>query len=323
MTVYWSIARSLLLFLLCVVPPSVFSQQVGNFHLVIDGKEDRPESGERGRVRIQNNTVVTDNGRLLRGAHGNCTNKVYADLSWWERMRDEFGLNVVRLDTRITSPPDSNNLPDMKDLNAVFRDVDIAVDMAGKAGMYIVIDNHTSCCGKYNAELVRRFWEVAAPRYKDRTHVIYEVQNEPVKGANYSSTAIAFQEDMYRYIRQRAPNTHIILWSAMYGANSSFLSKVESADIDYSNASVGIHPYHWEKQDPQWQNVARLRDKHPVIINEFTTDSWKGDTDPMAIWRFAERTGLSWIALDLRDGGNHGDGVYDPNKWPVELWRKP
>jgi hypothetical protein len=41
-------------------------------------------TGERGRVRVQNNTVVTDDGQLLRGAHGNYTNTFYKNLSWWE-----------------------------------------------------------------------------------------------------------------------------------------------------------------------------------------------------------------------------------------------
>lgn len=270
----------------------------------------------RGRVQIVDNTVVADNGALLRGAHGWALNPVYKDLSWWKDLKDTYHLNVVRLDTRITEPDTSTQLDDLVDVEALFADVDVAVDKAEQAGMYIIIDNHSSCCIKYNPELVRRFWEVAAPRYKDRTHVIYEVQNEPVPGNQGFTQAadIEFQEEMYHFIRQRAPETHIILWSFAKILRNSKSSVDEAPSIDYSNASVGVHPYDHLITDPDFQLLNELREAYPVIISEFTGIK---QTDVLGIWDYAEQEDVSWVYLDLGVGGNNGDGVENPDEWPV------
>jgi hypothetical protein len=277
---------------------------------------------ERGRVRIVDGVVVADNGSLLRGAHGNYSNTVYKQLSWWTNLRDKYKLNTVRLDTRITWPPDSDRVSDMLDLNKIFADVDVAVNKAAEAGMYIIVDNHTSCCGNYNRTLVEAFWEKAAPRYKDRTHVIFEMQNEPVAWypKDYTADDIQFQADMYQFIRARAPKTHIILWS-FSKSTSDMKAKIDQAPaIDYSNASVGIHPYrHTTTNGLNALNA--LRASYPVIITEFANLPDK-NTYPLTIWDFAETNGISWMYLDLRffpDGsyGNYGDGVWDPKAWPV------
>ncbi|HUP02036.1 MAG TPA: cellulase family glycosylhydrolase [Gemmatimonadota bacterium] len=266
-------------------------------------------------MEVQNNTVVADNGALLRGAHGNATNHVYKDLSWWEDLRDTYKLNVVRLDTRITKPHDSNDVEDLVNMNNLFANVDDAVDTAELAGMYIIIDNHTSCCLKYNPELVRRFWEMAAPRYKDRTHVMYELQNEPVTGnKGFEDVDIQFQEEMYHFIRQRAPDTHIILWSFAKITNTSKSAVDRAPGIDYSNASVGAHPYGHLTRDIGFEHLSELRSSYPVLISEFTILK---ETDPAQVWNYAEDQELSWVYLDRRDGGNHGDGVADPEEWPL------
>ncbi len=277
---------------------------------------------DRGRVRIVDGVVVADNGSPLRGAHGNYANDVYKNLSWWINLRDHYKLNALRLDTRITWPPDSDKLSDMLDLDQVFGDVDAAVDRAGEAGMYIIVDNHTSCCGNYNRALVEEFWDEAASRYGDRTHVIFEMQNEPVAWypEDYTADDIEFEADMYHYIRSRAPNTHIILWS-FAKSTSAMKGKIDQApSIDYRNASVGIHPYRHTTTDGL-NALNALRAYYPVIVTEFA-DLPDKDTYPLTIWDFCENKGISWMYLDLRflpDGGygNYGEGVVDPAAWPL------
>jgi hypothetical protein len=201
-------------------------------------------------------------------------------------------------------------------MDALFEAVDAAVDAAERAGMYIIIDNHTSCCTKYNPELVRIFWDIVAPRYKDRTHVIYEIQNEPVSGfGGFRRVAdIRFQEDMFHYVRQRAPDTHIILWSFAKITETSKDAVDKAGSIDYRNASVGVHPYGVISQKGDFQYLRALQSEYPVLITEFSNIL---NVDTEKVWDFAESQGISWVYLDLRDRGNLGDGVADPEEWPV------
>jgi hypothetical protein len=278
----------------------------------------------RDRVRIADHSVVTDGGEILRAAHGNSRNRLAADPSWWAAMRDRYGLNAVRLDTRITRRPTNAPYPDstehLLDVQAVFASVDQAVDAANQAGMYLILANFTSCCGHSNLAINKVFWAEAATRYKDHRHVLFEVQNEPVEGVEYGPADVAFQEEMYRFIRERAPETHVILWSAMYGAKRELLDVVRRApSIDYRNASVGIHLYWHDRDDPEWNNTSRLREHFPVFNTEFSVGEKAGKVDADKVWAYSERTRLAWAYLDLRKTrtgfGNYGDGVLHKCAW--------
>ncbi|MEE8287976.1 MAG: cellulase family glycosylhydrolase [Nitrosomonadaceae bacterium] len=273
----------------------------------------------RGRVRLENNTIVTDDGQILRGTHGN--SRQSQSLAWYTTMRDQYGINTIRLDTRISSRPTNASYPDstayLLDINPIFSKVDTAVDRAEQSGMYLILANFTSCCGTYNTELNKIFWEEATARYKDRKHVIYELQNEPVGSANYDAGDIAFEEEMYHFIRNRAPNTHIILWSVMNGTKASLPGIINQAPtINYSNASVGIHPYWHNRDDANWTNTNKLRSLYPVINTEFSIDVKKlSKVDVEKVWTYSENTKMSWVFLDLRNGGNYGDGVLHSCDW--------
>ncbi len=278
----------------------------------------------RERVRIVDNTLVTDTGEILRAAHGNSRNPLFVTRSWWTTMRDRYGLNAVRLDTRITDLPTASRFADstdnLVDVDAVFDNVDVAVERAGEAGMYVILANFTSCCGQSDLELNKVFWKEAAARYKNSPHVVFEVQNEPVEGIDYQPADVALQQEMFRFIRELAPDTHIILWSAMYGTKAELLDVVErTPSIDYGNASVGIHMYWHDRDDPDWSNVTRLRERFPVIATEFAVSEKTGKVDPEKVWAFAEETGLAWAYLDLRrtrrGTGNLGDGVLNTCVW--------
>lgn len=294
----------------------------------------RPET-PRDRVRIVNNSVLTDTGMLLRGAHLNA-NSSY-DLAWFRTMRDKYGLNTMRLDVRITTRPTNASYPDSTaylkpDLEQVWRSVDKVVDLAQQAGMYLIITNFTSCCGEYHEDLNKIFWGAAAPRYKDRKHVLYEVQNEPTAWTpeKYDATAIAFEEEMYRYIRERAPLTHIIMWTPAHGTRLALLGKVrQGTDINYSNASVGIHAYGFTTEDPNFTNTINLKKEYPVFMTEYSMEPGnQTDTERAAkLWQYLETNKISWTFMDLSETtsggfGNFGTGVSLPCQWNF-LWPAP
>ena len=71
-------------------------------------------SGERGRVKIKNGTVVADNNYLLRGEHlifsdnsapntpDDWLDRMY-DITFWQTLKNDFHMNTVRL--MIMRPP--------------------------------------------------------------------------------------------------------------------------------------------------------------------------------------------------------------------------
>lgn len=292
-------------------------------------------AAERGRVQVLDGTVKADNGALLRGEalfltdiDGQSTAPITLadtyDLSYWRALRDTFNLNTVRL--FVMRPP--QNWPGgpgtdcfpptyrcfqldypLNPPDTTLDVIDDMVDIAASLGMYIIIDYHP--VGGFDRDDAVAWWNTIAPRYKDRTHVLYELANEPVawNAAAYGTDAINFQRDLYQLIRGHAPDTHIIVWS-FANATGPMKDKVDLVpEIDYSNASVGYHPYQTD------QNAFNaLRNAYPVFATEI------GD-DRLAKALTAENAGISWISLD---GANNyifgGPGSFSPDdvSWPAD-----
>jgi len=287
----------------------------------------------RGRVKVVNNTVVADNGALLRGTHLRFGDEgyrnftwvtddigIYRNLSWWTDIRDNYNLNTVRIMAYIL-PEHSVNMSDLRELNDYSQKVDLAVNLATQAGMYVILDDHSSCCQQYNKNETRLFWQYFAPRYANYTNVIYELKNEPVYHAEgYTAEEIDFQEEMYNYIRSVAPDTHIILWSFDGGSQDKALGIVNNGtEINYTDASVAVHPYKYATIDPNFTYLSQLKENYPVIISEFANCCHlESASDRLAIWNWAEQTGTSWIYLDINLSVDHS-GATNPDEWPM-IW---
>jgi Cellulase (glycosyl hydrolase family 5) len=275
------------------------------------GAETYPQ---RGRVKIVNNVVVADNGSLLRGASGNSFEvQRYAQFSWWTNLRDNYKLNTVRMFMYCCKPVDTIVNPvNLVNLNNLATNIDAAVENAKRAGMYLIL--HIYNKAGYNAAVAKRIWGVIAPRYKHETHVIYEAFNEPVhwQPSAIDAADIADQEEIFRYIRARAPSTHIIMWSPAH-INDPLIAKVRAGTgIRYSNASVGYHPY----QSSTYATAGRLRAAgFPVINTEFSRA--KGIQYLSGVWNYHESNRISWIFLDLStQGSNTQTATPNPSHWP-------
>jgi hypothetical protein len=284
-----------------------------------------PTGAERGRWQVDaQNNVVADNGYPIRGEHMVVSNysgrddytilDIYDDALWRE-IRDDYKLNTIRLmlsrppqnwDGRIGANCNSDNYR-CYDFDYVFFNgatlldvMDEAVNKAAEMGMYIVIDYHP--VGGHIMSDFAAWWDVVAPRYKDRTHVIYEASNEPVMwGANdYTAQDIEDVGLMYQHIRALAPDTHIILWSFAQG-DDDFKATVQlGTGIDYSNASVGIHPYGYNRPF-----VEALRDDYPMIFSEVGLNR-------ILATQNHEQIGASWIWLD---------GIWNHEPGEIVTWQ--
>ncbi len=290
-----------------------------------------PPSGERGRVQIVNNNVVADNGFPLRGEHvvfntdtdsNAWTMAAMYDVNVWRMLRDDYRLNTIRL--MMSRPPQNwgggpgdNCEPPIyrcypldyvhPNGKTTLQVMDDMVNMAAALGMYIIIDYHP-VLGHYEVSVdAAGWWSQVAPRYADRTHVIYEASNEPG-----GSSLTRYEEELYALIRSYAPDTHIILWS-FDTLNSGRKGQVDKADsIDYSNASVGYHPY-WSYNTA---DLETLRSAYPVINTEIGADRVKRTGQE-------EANNVSWIWLDGAAGlysGTPPADTFQPEDvtWPAD-----
>lgn len=299
--------RSPLLFLLLILPVALAGCQSPK--PVAKPKPVSIAPGEeRGRVHVANGTVLTDRDTILRGASMMILAKPgYAvDENYWRSVR-ELGINAIRLDVKTVQVG--------KTVEEQLPYLDKAVDLAASNNMYIMFKTSVKP-GTYDLDSLIDFWTVAAPRYKDRTHVLYELTNEPVSGpapwgqANqWTDKVIADLTKVYNIMRSSAPDTHIALFTTpnLYPDCASYKTVIaKMKGVDWTKASVAFHHYRGTEKFGE-ANIVCLRQSYPLIMDE--TNYWNSDgaaqNTPRTVLRLYEKLGISWFSLDGKGSTNH------------------
>jgi hypothetical protein len=132
--------------------------------------------------------------------------------------------------------------------------IDQLVDWTGQDGLYLVLTiGNANAGGTYNASFAVAFWTNYAPRYAGRTHVLYEIQNEPYYSAGNSQPSpaglIGFERDMYNLIRAAAPATPVLFFSypVFRDANGVITDvnalQAQIPSLTWSNEAIAFHGY--------------------------------------------------------------------------------
>jgi hypothetical protein len=255
----------------------------------------RDRAGARERPRVENGTIVSNAGLLLHGfTIGIDVNPDFAVAQpTFDEAAQSNGLNTVHVYLE--------NWADATGKNAA--QADEIVDAAAEAGLYVIIaiggglsGNGHPGNGWFDIDKVRSFWSFYAPRYKDRTHVLYELQNNPenVCTAPLQPATIAMEREGYSLIRGLAPDTPILLFSfrSMPDASTITDSITQVADVvDWSNAFVATQADMTCSPVTSYATVlgaARARNV-PVVITSTPTEGW----EPFG--RELESDKVSWL----------------------------
>ncbi len=311
------------------------------------------QSPDPPRVRIYKSgqiwTVRTGTGNVMRGVavpvylyQRQAGQAAYLkDPAYWDLLKANR-INAIRLVAfdgwqRSHGKPGSKtpypytNLNDAVQLRDLLSEMDAVVNMAGQRGMVVMINFHDT--GNYKdpdyskpadangqfpplatRQYVTTFWSVISRRYAARTHVFFELLNEPVKwkAADYTATDVANFKQLFTMVRTNAPQTHITVLSfathypSTGRTNRQVCLDLQAAGIDFSNASIGFHPYN--ERYPRNNDSTYLMDlmrSFPVINTEqnfpkgMITDSSDPDSrgldgDLMGT-QSMERLGISWF----------------------------
>lgn len=197
-----------------------------------------PISGERGRVQVRDGNLLTDKGTRLRGVTFGIDAAPGAgfDATLFAELTHESGLNTIRIYLENHAQESGSHAAQADDI----------VELAAEAGAYVIIAiGGGDAGGSFDLDKVRSFWDFYAPRYAERTHVIYEIQNIPENSCEpLSVETLDMEREAYARIRASAPSTHVALFS--FGATPTLeqvdgaLDAVEDV-VDWSKASVAFH----------------------------------------------------------------------------------
>ncbi|MBX3435322.1 MAG: carbohydrate-binding protein [Pirellulales bacterium] len=230
-----------------------------------------------------------------------------------------LGFNAVHLYAEVFDPnyvsgaPGSGRAP-----GYAATEVDKIVNSTRDLGLYLVMTiGNGANNGNYNQDYIVDFWSLYAERYKDETHVVYEIQNEPVAWSPpYSSPtanptgALDMQVAAYNTIRAHAPDTPVLLFTyavigGTNGANNAltdihlFNQQVfGDQNAVWSNEAVGLHGYGgWKGTSEAIATLVAAG--YPCLMTEYSAEDWGGRVEGVSqeLTAELERLKVSWMTF--------------------------
>ena len=230
------------------------------------------------------NTILTDQHTRLRGIslswdggdpYGSQP-KVIPTPAQLQRLSDTFGLNTIH----VYLEGNASQNPNPVGVNVL--DADALVAATREAGLYLILT--IGCNGEngsiHSMDFARDFWSLYAPRYKDETHVIFEAHNEP---ALYTPNQWTVQDwnrqvELYHHIRDRAPDSLILLGSFMgFAGDPTFgVNLLEANGVTWDNCALAHHGYESKAGIEAAIKLVHSGPNRPALLN---TEFWPGDTE--------------------------------------------
>ena len=248
---------------------------------------------QRGRVQMQDGTLVTDKGNLLRGAFVSLDNP-------WSSMPDreqvsnirQLGLNTIHVYAE--HPYDASEENPQPGYN--MEDIDSLVKWTSEDSLYLVLTMAGWSPAKDS--FVYEFWDIYSERYKDETHVIYEICNEPEAGEGHGPHIAPMMINAYDTIRSHAPETHVLILSSVYSIEiDSIFKRLNDIGkhVNWNNTSVALHGYcRGVSEEIRAFNQQVLDSGYTVTITEFESVLLQ-DYAGRALIRVFEEQGLSYL----------------------------
>lgn len=260
----------------------------------------------RGRPTLNatGTTFVAENGNLLRGPFASTEWGNPPPLSAIQSIKN-LGANAIHHYGEVFNPNYSGVPGPGDEPGYAVNRIDQMVQMTRDEGLYLVLTiGNGGNNGSFNYDYVMDFWSFYAPRYKDETHVIFEIQNEPhAWSAPYPQAALDMEADAYTLIRSLAPDTPILLFSfAVLGSGPAAVADIaevsSAASIDWTKAGVAIHGYAGhEATTASAEHI--LAAGYPVFMTEFGGSDWGNPKHGLDVEMTAqlERLGVSWLTF--------------------------
>jgi endoglucanase len=299
------------------------------------GPADLGAGGQRGRPKLNaaRTTFVGDNGQPLRGPFTSTEWTAATSYDQIAKMK-ALGFNAVHLYGESFDPSYPTNGSTAPGYAA--SQIDSIVQSTRDLGLYLVITiGNGAANGNYNRAYITNFWNLYSARYANETHVLFEIQNEPVAwGPPYSSPtatptgALDMEVAAYKAIRANAPDTPVLLFTYAVlgdsGGASAALTDIHAfntnvfgnANAVWTNEAVAFHGY--AGANAMSNAVSQIiAAGYPCFMTEFAGNVWGTGVGGLDAYSVAdlERLGVSWLTFQYIPPTGVSDDVTDPKHY--------
>lgn len=269
-----------------------------------------------GQLSIKDGGFVDENGeklRLLGAAMGwNVMEPMFVNTTTYSYLRDDWGLNCVRMSLEATVPYDSIGYMDEyanRDYWNYF--LDMKIDTCIETGLYAVVCYHNYYNINDTLEGAEAFFTHVCEKYGDCPNIIYEIGNEPSGDDNTATWAEVkeYADVIIPLIRSYNPDAVIVCPTPGWGCA---LEEDYNDPLAYDNVIYNYHLYVNEFSQEELDKVAGiLADGFPVFLTEYSScgaNNEPNDFEGTAKWEeVLDEYGVSYIYHNIKPNYSDDD----------------
>ncbi|MBQ7535410.1 MAG: cellulase family glycosylhydrolase [Stomatobaculum sp.] len=281
--------------------------------------EPSPGPLEAGTLHVEGTQLLSQDGKPLRlcgiSTHGLQWYPQYVNGDTFRELRDNWNINVIRLALYTEESGWCAQGAAEKDRlrNILHR----GIRLAAENDLYVILDWHILSDGDPNQHLAeaKAFFQEFSHEYKDSSHILYEICNEPNGGVSWARIK-QYAEAVIPVIRGNDPDAVILVGTPTWSQD------IDQALADpitgYGNVMYTFHFYaatHKQELRSRLQKTVDLG--LPVFVSECGLCSADGngsiDRESAAAWlELLEQNGISTVFWNLSNK-NEASALLSPS----------
>ncbi len=241
-------------------------------------RDGRARPSACGRLQVLDGKLCDREGEpvMLRGVstNGLITAESFLNEALFRELSGDYGVNLIRL-AMYTYGMGTVGYCTHGNKEQHKADIAKGVALAKQADLYVIIDWHILSDGDPNTYLdeALAFFSEMAETYRDETHVLYEICNEP-NGVDWQ-TVKHYAEQVIPVIREQDPDAVILVGSPDW---SKDLDSVAADPLPYENILYTMHFYSaTHKAEYMERTQRRSQSGLPIFVSEFGVTAASGD----------------------------------------------
>ena len=249
------------------------------------------------QVKDKYNQPFTLRGASTHGMHWG-DGETFLNKTAFQNLRDEWGVNMVRLVSYVTQGGYTQGSKDKLD-----KHIQKGVSNLTELGMYAIIDWHVHAENPNDkkSEAIQ-FFDTYSKKYKDQSNIIYEICNEPT-GTPWNQIR-PYAVDVVNTIRANDPDAIIVVGTNTWSQDVDEVA-TNGGKIDDPNVMYTIHFYSGSHGESLREKVrTALKAGTPVFCTEFGVCEASGNggfnLEEADRWiDFFEENGISYCCWSL------------------------
>ena len=249
------------------------------------------------QVKDKYNQSFTLRGASTHGMHWG-DGETFLNKTAFQNLRDEWGVNMVRLVSYVTQGGYTQGSKDKLD-----KHIQKGVSNLTELGMYAIIDWHVHAENPNDkkSEAIQ-FFDTYSKKYKDQSNIIYEICNEPT-GTPWNQIR-PYAVDVVNTIRANDPDAIIVVGTNTWSQDVDEVA-TNGGKIDDPNVMYTIHFYSGSHGESLREKVrTALKAGTPVFCTEFGVCDASGNggfnLEEADRWiDFFEENGISYCCWSL------------------------